>query len=49
VTNNSKIKTDFLTLPNKFIEHGKVEDILERYELSEKGIYKRIKFLINKK
>jgi len=49
ITNNPNIKADFLTLPSKFIEHGKVEDILERYELSEKGIYGRIKFLINKK
>ena len=50
ILNNYKdIKTDYLTLPNKFIEHGQVEDILRRYNLSENGIYNKVKILINKK
>src|SRR6056297_2919651 len=50
ILNNYKdIKTDYLTLPNKFIEHGQVEDILRRYNLSENGIYNKVKNLINKK
>jgi transketolase C-terminal domain/subunit len=39
---NKNINIDYLTLPNKFIEHGTVEDILDRYQLSEKGIYEKI-------
>ena len=43
---SKNIRIDYLTLPNKFIEHGTVEDILERYHLSEEGIYKKIKEII---
>ncbi len=43
---NNNIKINYLTLPNKFIEHGSVEDILNRYGLSENGIYKKIKEII---
>ncbi|MFO7888021.1 MAG: 1-deoxy-D-xylulose-5-phosphate synthase [Eubacteriales bacterium] len=43
---SKNVNIDYLTLPNKFIEHGTVEDILERYNLSEKGIYKKIKEIV---
>jgi len=43
---SKNVKIDYLTLPNKFIEHGSVEDILDRYNLSEKGIYKKIKEIV---
>jgi len=43
---SKNIRIDYLTLPNKFIEHGTVEDILERYHLSEEGIYKKIKEIV---
>ncbi|KAF0135334.1 MAG: 1-deoxy-D-xylulose-5-phosphate synthase [Candidatus Saganbacteria bacterium] len=38
-----KISVSIIGLPDKFIEHGKREEILELFGLTTKGIYKRVK------